>query len=150
MLFAGYLWADAVSVTGIAFRVFTATGVSLLATGIPLYVATALYLRSHRRAEGLVTTGPYRRIRHPLYTTGFLFLAPGAVLLLGSWLLLTVPIVMYMAARLLVPLEERTLSATFGRAYAEYTAATGAFFPCGHAPQPCRHEPEEPTCKPGL
>ncbi|HUW34885.1 MAG TPA: isoprenylcysteine carboxylmethyltransferase family protein [Planctomycetota bacterium] len=142
MLLVGYLWPDAVSITGRVFRVLTAIGVGLLAVGIPSYVAVALYLRSHHRAEGLVTTGPYRRVRHPLYTIGFLFLAPGVVLLLGSWLLLTVPVVMYVAARLLVPVEERALCATFGRAYAEYVVATGAFFPMSPGRPICRKAEE--------
>ena len=148
MLLAGYLWADAVCVTGAAFRIFTATGVGLLAVGIPFYVAVALYFRSHGRQGGLVTTGPYRRVRHPLYMIGLLFLAPGAVLLSGSWLLLTVPVVMYVAIRLLVPVEERTLCATFGKAYAEYMAATGALFPVWRRSETWRQEQDEHACKP--
>jgi len=134
MLVVGHLWPDVVSVTGIALQIFTAAGLSLLALGIPFYVAVALYFRSHRRKEGLVTTGPYGFLRHPLYTIGFLFLAPGVVLLLGSWPLLSVPVVMYAAARLLVPIEEHMLFNTFGGAYAEYFAATGAFCPTSVKP----------------
>jgi len=129
MLLPGCLWAQTLSVTGLLLPGFTIAGACLLAVGVPLYMATALHLRSHRRTEGLVTSGPYRRIRHPLYAIGFLFLAPGVVLLLGSWPLLSVPIFMYLAARLLIPAEERMLSATYGAAYAEYVASTGAFFP---------------------
>jgi len=134
MLLVGRLWPDVFSVTGIALRIFTAAGLSLLALGIPFYITVALYLRSHRRKEGLVTTGPYGFLRHPLYTIGFLFLAPGVVLLLGSWPLLSVPVVMYAAARLLVPIEERTLFDTFGGVYAEYFAVTGAFCPSSRRP----------------
>jgi protein-S-isoprenylcysteine O-methyltransferase Ste14 len=32
----------------------------------------------------VVSTGPYRYVRHPLYASAFLFL-PGGALLLGSW-----------------------------------------------------------------
>lgn len=60
------------------------------------------------RGQTVITTGPYRYVRHPLYA-GCLFLFLGTPLLLGSWygflpILLFLPVLLVRAV-----LEERTL-----------------------------------------
>ncbi len=47
------------------------------------YLALAAKVQEER-GQGVVSTGPYRHVRHPLYASAFLFL-PGGALLLGSW-----------------------------------------------------------------
>jgi len=77
----------------------------------------------------LVTTGPYRWVRHPLYATGIaLFLAIS--LIDASWfvLLLTVLVVAILQS-LVVPLEERALMEKFGDDYRAYVRNTGRFLP---------------------
>ena len=61
--------------------------------------------------------GPYRWIRHPLYTTGIaLFLALG--LMAASWFILALALVALVAIRaVVVPREERELIARFGKDY---------------------------------
>lgn len=81
-----------------------------------------------RRDATLVTSGPYRWVRHPFYVTGALLLlsltllaanaAIGAAGLLALGLL---------AVR--TPKEEEMLLDRFGEAYAEYMSRTGRFFP---------------------
>ena len=65
----------------------------------------------------LVQHGPYRWIRHPLYTVGTLLLfALG--LILTSWLVLLFALVAFVVFRfVVVPIEERQLSAKFGEDY---------------------------------
>jgi len=77
----------------------------------------------------LVTSGPYRWIRHPLYTTGItLVLAIG--LMAASWFILLFGCIVLAAIRLVVvPLEERELVTKFGRAYREYMQRTGGLLP---------------------
>jgi protein-S-isoprenylcysteine O-methyltransferase Ste14 len=77
----------------------------------------------------LVTAGPYRVIRHPLYATGGgLFLAVG--LMAASWFILLFAVLALAAIRLVVvPMEERELVAKFGDAYRSYMQRTGALFP---------------------
>lgn len=81
-----------------------------------------------RAEHELVTTGIYRYIRHPLYTTGFLFFT-GLGLLSGVWpMLLLSSAVLYLLHRR-TETEERFLLQRFGQRYEEYRAATGRFFP---------------------
>jgi protein-S-isoprenylcysteine O-methyltransferase Ste14 len=47
------------------------------------YLAPVVKLQEER-GQSVVTTGPYRYVRHPLYSSTFLFF-PAVALLLGSW-----------------------------------------------------------------
>jgi protein-S-isoprenylcysteine O-methyltransferase Ste14 len=73
--------------------------------------------------------GPYRLIRHPIYTAYLLAWAAGAVLTGKLWLLAAVGwmgLFFYRAARQ----EERAFAASeFAPAYAEYRKQTGMFLP---------------------
>ena len=81
------------------------------------------------RATGLVTTGPYRLVRHPIYL-GLTLLAAGNALSFGSgaaFLVLTLGIVPTFAWRARV--EEGELSRTFGEAFAVYRRRTRMIIP---------------------
>ena len=77
----------------------------------------------------LVQEGPYRRIRHPIYTA-FLaiglgwFLQTGSWFIGGAWLLSSVIV---LATRM--PREEQMLIAAFGAEYEAYRARSGRFLP---------------------
>jgi len=79
--------------------------------------------------EGLVTTGPYRLVRHPIYL-GLALLAMGEALAFGSWpaLLIVlsgiVPTFVWRARE-----EEKLLSRTFGERYAVYRQQTRMIIP---------------------
>jgi protein-S-isoprenylcysteine O-methyltransferase Ste14 len=76
----------------------------------------------------LVTSGPYRFVRHPFYTTVALFVA-GFVLLSALW---PVGVLMGIALTLLAvrtPLEERKLIERFGDEYVRYAARTWRYVP---------------------
>jgi protein-S-isoprenylcysteine O-methyltransferase Ste14 len=47
------------------------------------YLAPVVKLQEER-GQSVVTTGPYRYVRHPMYASMFVFF-PGSALLLGSW-----------------------------------------------------------------
>jgi protein-S-isoprenylcysteine O-methyltransferase Ste14 len=76
----------------------------------------------------LVKNGPYRLIRHPMYSGWWLALI-GAVLIYRTWIL-----VVLLASSLLVfarraRLEERTLSERFGAEWEAYAASTKSLIP---------------------
>jgi protein-S-isoprenylcysteine O-methyltransferase Ste14 len=81
------------------------------------------------RHELVTGAGPYRWIRHPLYTTGIaLFVAIG--LMAANWLILGMAAIALIAIRtVVVPREERALIARFGAGYEEYRRRTGAMMP---------------------
>jgi protein-S-isoprenylcysteine O-methyltransferase Ste14 len=72
------------------------------------------------QATGLVTTGPYRLVRHPIYL-GFAMLAMGEALAFASWpafLVLLAGIVPTFVWR--ASAEEKLLTSTFGERYVRY------------------------------
>ena len=79
--------------------------------------------------HALVQHGPYRWIRHPLYTVGVvLLLALG--LMLTSWLVLLFALAAFVVFRfVVVPIEEGQLEAKFGESYRRYKNRTGAMLP---------------------
>jgi protein-S-isoprenylcysteine O-methyltransferase Ste14 len=81
------------------------------------------------RHELVSNAGPYRWIRHPLYTTGIaLFVALG--LMAANWFVLALALVALVTIRtVVVPREERELITRFGSAYESYRRRTGAMLP---------------------
>ena len=81
-----------------------------------------------RREHQLVTHGPYRWIRHPLYTFGTLFYL-GLGLIAASWLIMLMACLAFFLLSLRTPKEEAQLLARFGDEYADYTESTGRYLP---------------------
>ena len=80
-------------------------------------------------SQYLVSTGPYRWIRHPLYTTGItVFLAIGVMA--ANWFMLSVSLITLIAIRIaVIPLEESALVERFGDDYRNYRRGTGSLLP---------------------
>jgi protein-S-isoprenylcysteine O-methyltransferase Ste14 len=71
------------------------------------FAATVVKIQEDR-GQTVITTGPYRIVRHPLYTGALLFIG-GTSLLLGSWWgLVAVPVLAALLA-LRIRIEEKTL-----------------------------------------
>lgn len=77
----------------------------------------------------IIQTGPYQWIRHPMYTTGFMYLI-GAGLLSGSWIVLIIPTLSFaILVFSRVSDEEKMLLDHFGDEYKDYMKRTGRFTP---------------------
>jgi protein-S-isoprenylcysteine O-methyltransferase Ste14 len=82
-----------------------------------------------RDGHELIERGPYRWVRHPMYTA-FLVMGAGMLLLSANWIvgggpLLFLPLLMLVRT----PREERMLLARFGDDYRAYMARTGRYLP---------------------
>ncbi len=122
-------WYPVFAAEGTLRYALAGVGGGLIVIGLPLYVWALRHFNRARRAGAIATTGPYARCRHPIYATWIFLIVPGVCLLTGSWLVLTTPLVMYLAARLLVGREERAMEARFGQAWRAYRERTGRFWP---------------------
>jgi protein-S-isoprenylcysteine O-methyltransferase Ste14 len=72
------------------------------------------------RAQRVITTGPYRFVRHPMYTGGVLYFI-GMPLMMGSWWGLACAPIFIALFMVRIPLEERTLRKELD-GYDEYAA----------------------------
>ena len=76
----------------------------------------------------LVTTGPYRYIRHPLYSFATLCLL-GIGMAIDNGAFIVFPLGAFTLMVIRVPREEALLVEKFGDAYREYRSRTGRFLP---------------------
>ncbi len=88
-----------------------------------------------RKGQRIVTEGPYRWVRHPLYSVGTVFwIALSLVLSNGAILLMSVLIFVLIVRR--TRIEEEKLGEAFGERYGVYKTHTGRFIPRLHLLKP--------------
>jgi protein-S-isoprenylcysteine O-methyltransferase Ste14 len=109
-------------------------GVAVFATGIALAISARIYLgrnwgmpTSQKADPELVTSGPYRFVRHPIYS-GLLIAVLGTALatnLIGLIIVVVLGAYFYYSATV----EEKNLTATFPTAYPAYRSTTKMLIP---------------------
>lgn len=135
-LFFAFLAAFAGNTEGLAVLLLALCGWLLALAGAALVLWSRVELGSAwslvpmaDQGTGLVTTGPYRLIRHPIYL-GLLLLAMGEAVAFSSWPAVLVvfsaiaPTFLWRACT-----EERLLADTFGERYAHYRKQTKMMIP---------------------
>ena len=81
-----------------------------------------------REEHHLVTTGPYARIRHPLYTA-MIGYGTSLALVSANWGFVALAVSAIAALIVRVPKEEQMMIEGFGERYRTYMQKTGRFFP---------------------
>ena len=76
----------------------------------------------------LVTSGPYKWVRHPLYVASLIAVAGNSMATANWFIALTGGIAFYLIARR-SRTEEEKLIERFGEEYQKYMGRTGRFFP---------------------
>ncbi len=89
-------------------------------------VTTTVITREHHQ---LVTHGPYRYVRHPLYVLGLLLYLSLATIS-GSWVLGGAVVAGFAIIAVRTGKEEAMLLERFGDEYRRYRDRTGRFLPC--------------------
>ena len=115
-------------------------GIRWLGIGIGILCAYGVYWLFHsigsgitptsatRKQHTLVTSGPYRWVRHPLYTIGSsLFIAFG--MMADNWFIAALGIFTFILMAIRTSKEEANLIEKFGDEYREYMKRTGRFLP---------------------
>jgi protein-S-isoprenylcysteine O-methyltransferase Ste14 len=81
-----------------------------------------------REEHHLVTTGPYSRIRHPLYTA-MLGYGISLALVTANWVFTALAVLVIAGLFARIPKEEQMMIEEFGEEYKAYMQRTGRFFP---------------------
>jgi protein-S-isoprenylcysteine O-methyltransferase Ste14 len=111
-------------------------GRAALVTGTVLLVAAALlgssaiYVMARAKTpiepghvpSKLVTTGPFRFTRNPLYVTLLMIMVAVGFMMSSSWFLIAAALLLALLDRLIIAREERVIRRHFGDEYASYTA----------------------------
>lgn len=124
-----YAWYPTFVIQGIPYAVLVVVGIILIAIGVLIWVAASKTVDRAFEEGSLATQGTYALCRHPIYGNTIFFTIPGILLSFRSWLLLTVPLVMYVVFKLLIKEEDEYLRQRFGPAYLEYEKEVNAVFP---------------------
>lgn len=106
-------------VGGPARRLRVMSAVTLTAGILTWMWSVVLILSKVPRGE-LISSGPYRLVKHPLYTGVALLVLPPLGFLLNTWLGAPIGVVLYLSSRHFSPEEEAELLKTFGPAWNEY------------------------------
>ena len=81
-----------------------------------------------RKEHKLSTSGPYRWVRHPLYTIGSSFYVSFGMMA-DNWFIMMMGVLSFILMAIRTPKEEANLIEKFGDEYREYMNRTGRFFP---------------------
>ena len=122
-----------------AHVVLGATGGLLLSAGLAVYLVTVGWFLSAHRNGALVTTGPFRVVRHPLYAIWLWLIFPGIALLYHSWLVLGIVPVGHATFRAFIKREEDELERRFGHEYETYRREVNQVVPSVHLPGSKKH-----------
>lgn len=106
---------------------FTYLGIISIILGLAINIWSVSYLRENKTTiefnkdpSSLVTNGPFRISRNPIYLSGFM-LSIGLAILLGSLITFLFPVLLLLILdRVYIPSEEKTLENTFGDDYRTY------------------------------
>mgnify|MGYP001770744224 CR=1 FL=1 len=111
-------------------------GLGLMGAGIGLrvYAIRMLGFRFTPRVavqpgQTLVTTGPYRWVRHPTYTGLWLALIGVGVTTRCGWAALALTVIPFLGLWYRMRVEEQVLTAFFGDAYQDYVQRTWRLIP---------------------
>jgi protein-S-isoprenylcysteine O-methyltransferase Ste14 len=111
------------------------TGVVILAVGCGLMVWTFRSLGRNltdtvvtRRQHTLVSHGPYRWVRHPLYLSAALLIV-AISLMAANWFFFGAGLLLFVVLVIRTRVEEQNLVARFGESYRNYMERTGRFLP---------------------
>jgi protein-S-isoprenylcysteine O-methyltransferase len=97
------------------------------AATLGVFFTRSILIRSEHR---IVTTGPYRFVRHPAYA-GDLVALVGLALTLGNWLSIVIAIIGFFLAHVpRITAEEVALEANFGEHYREFARTRKRLIPC--------------------
>jgi protein-S-isoprenylcysteine O-methyltransferase Ste14 len=100
-----------------------AVSIIALIAGVTIWIWSVVLILTKVPSGELITTGPYRLVKHPLYTGVALLVLPWVGFLLDTWLGALLGIVLYLGSRRYAPEEKAELSETFGATWDDYRGA---------------------------
>jgi protein-S-isoprenylcysteine O-methyltransferase Ste14 len=97
-----------------------AAGLALLASFNTAFTRKGTAVEPWKPTTAIVTGGPYRFTRNPAYLGMALVYAGIALLAEAVWVLVPLPLVLFVIDRSVIAREERYLERKFGREYVDY------------------------------
>jgi protein-S-isoprenylcysteine O-methyltransferase Ste14 len=126
-MFVGNLWISVMAeITGLVVYI---SGYLLMAWALGVLGRNYQLGGSAPRAEDqMIIAGPYRLVRHPMYTAA-LSISLGLALLMHAWVLMGIFCIYLTLIFMLIPMEENGLWRAYGRQYSAYRQKTWRLLP---------------------
>jgi protein-S-isoprenylcysteine O-methyltransferase Ste14 len=133
MYIIGMKWIDAFSFPMPAWLRWVGFGLGLVSVAFWTWTQVTLDTQwsaqlQLRKEHQLITTGPYVRIRHPLYS-GMFGWAAALGLLTANWIFVAMAVLSIAGTIVRIPKEEQMMLEAFGDEYKAYMQRTGRFLP---------------------
>jgi len=103
-------------------------GLALIAWGLGTLVLARTNVWPNRQADRLITAGPFRIWRNPIYMGEVLILLGLAQVTYNLWFAILAPVFALAIFKLAILPEERHLEARFGETYLDYKSRTRRWF----------------------
>lgn len=110
-------------------------GVAITIAGVAFAIWARAYLGGNwssavtvKVGHQLIRSGPYRWVRHPIYT-GMILGFCGTAIVRHQVRGLIAIVLLYLGFKIKSKIEERTMTETFGSQYEDYSRTTGAIVP---------------------
>jgi protein-S-isoprenylcysteine O-methyltransferase Ste14 len=104
-------------------------GYALLLVGVVFYLMSAKTFFKGFKKEELITYGPYRLCRNPIYATFIVFIVPALALIFKSGIILTMDVALYVNFKVLIREEYINLRNNFGQEYDRYEKTVNEILP---------------------
>ena len=104
-------------------------GYVFLLPGLILWGTAVIQLPVGFSKGALVTTGAYGVARNPIYSSATFFILPAIALLTLTWVYFAVSVFLYMGVMIFIGVEEKQLTAAFGKEYEDYMTRVDRLIP---------------------
>lgn len=104
-------------------------GFAWMSLGLIFWAYSAVFFIRNFKPGVLLTTGPFRLCRNPIYSSIILFIVPALGIIFHSGLIISIALVMYIAFTLTIHGEEIVLERIFGEVFEHYKKTVNRFFP---------------------
>ena len=104
--------------------VITAVGLAIGGMGVREFRRGGTNVNPYEPALNLVTTGPYRYTRNPMYLGMVVMLLGVSLMFSLEWGVILTPVLWFALDRLIIAREESYLTAKFGEPYREFLGRT--------------------------
>ncbi len=104
-------------------------GYLLLPLGLILWGSAVVQLMIGFSKGELVTTGAYRVVRNPIYSSVTFFILPAVALMTLTWVYWVPSIFLYSGVMIFIGEEEKQMTRAFGQEYEEYLTRVDRLIP---------------------